>query len=195
MPVAAHSKKRFLVAAVAWFAAISSALAQEPEFEVSAPPPGYSWVFIPGTSTALLRPDGWFLKTEVANDTIASFITRENLEERGEFETGLTFNFVRGISKKSRTSAIRYALSFINEAATTKEVLLEPWGNELAPGLLGAGIRYREVKGDAAVIVQNYLIADDAGDSVRFFIFESPASDWDAAWKFGETMMKGQIAQ
>jgi len=187
-----HCKKRFLVAAVAWFAAISSAQAQEPEFEVSAPPPGYSWVFMPGPSTALLRPDGWFLKTEVANDTITSFITRENLEERGEFEIGLTFNFVRGIS---RTSAIKYAVAFVNEAATTKQVLLEPWGNELAPGLLGVGIRYQEMTGDTTVIIQNYLIADDAGDSVRFFIFQSPASDWDAAWKFGETMMKGQIAQ
>jgi len=193
--VAEHRKKRFLVAAVAWFAAISSAQAQEPEFEVSAPPPGYSWVFIPGTATALLRPDGWFLKTETVNDTIASFITREDVQDGGEFETGLTFNFVRGISKKNRTSAIRYALKFINEAATKKEVLLEPWGNELAPGLLGAGIRYREAKGDSAVIVQHYLIADDAGDSVRFFVFESPESDWDAMWKFGETMMKGQIAQ
>jgi len=86
-------------------------------------------------------------------------------------------------------------VAFVNEAATTKEVLLEPWGNELAPGLLGVGIRYQERTGDTAVIIQNYLIADDAGDSVRFFIFESPASDWDAAWKFGETMMKGQIAQ
>ncbi|HWN38581.1 MAG TPA: hypothetical protein VNP02_08800, partial [Gammaproteobacteria bacterium] len=107
--------KRFLVVALAWLAAIAPAQAQEPEFQVSAPPPGYSWVFIPGTSTALLRPDGWFLKTEAANDAIASFITRENLQERGEFETGLAFNFVRGISKKSRTSAIKYAVAFINE--------------------------------------------------------------------------------
>ena len=187
--------KRDLVVALAWLAAIASARAQEPDFQVSAPPPGYSWVFIPGTSTALLRPDGWFLKTETANDTIASFITRENLQERGEFETGLTFNFVRGISKNSRTSAIKYAVAFVKEAATTKQVLLEPWGNELAPGLLGVGIRYRETTGDTAVIIQNYLIADDAGDSVRLFIFESPASEWDAMWKFGETMMKGQIAQ
>lgn len=186
---------RYLVVAVAWLAAISSTRAQEPEFQVSAPPTGYSWVFIPGTSTALLRPDSWFLKTEVANDTIAGFITLENLQERGEFKTGLTFNFVRGISRKSGTSAIRYALAFINEAAKTKEVLLEPWGNELAPDLLGVGIRYREVTGDTAVIIQNYLIADDAGDNVRFFIFESPESEWDAMWKFGETMMKGQIAQ
>jgi hypothetical protein len=193
--VAVDSKKRFVVGAVAWLAAISLVHAQEPEFEVSAAPPGYSWVFIPGTSTALLRPDGWFLKTEAANDTIASFITRENLQERGEFETGLAFNFVRGISKKSRTSAIKYAVAFINEAATTKQVLLEPWGNDLAPGLLGVGIRYREMTGDTALIIQNYLIADDAGDSIRSFIFKSPESDWDAMWKFGETMMKGQIAQ
>jgi hypothetical protein len=186
---------RFLVAAVAWLAAIASAPAQQPQFQVSAPPPGFSWVFIPGTDTALLRPDGWFLKTEAADDTIASFITREHLEESGEFQTGLTFNFVRGISKKNRTSAIKYAVALVNEAANTKEVLLNPWGNELAPGLLGVGIRYRELKGDTAVVIQNYLIADDAGDSVRSFIFESPASDWDAMWKLGETMMKGQIAQ
>lgn len=152
-------------------------------------------MFIPGASTALLRPDGWFVKTEDANDTITSFITRENLEERGEFQTGLTFNFVRGISKKSRTSPIKYAVALINEAATTKEVLLEPWGNELAPDLLGFGIRYKEVTGDTAVIIQNYLIADDARDTVRFFVFQGPASDWDAMWKFGETMMKGQLAQ
>jgi len=192
--VAAYCKKHLFLAAVAWLA-IASAQAQGPEFEVSAPPPGYSWAFIPGTSTALLRPDGWFLTTTATNDTIATFITLENWEEHGESTPGLTFNFVRGISKKSRTSAIKYAVAFVNEAATTKEVLLEPWGNELAPGLLGVGIRYQEMTGDTAVIIQNYLIADDAGDSVRFFIFESPASDWDAAWKFGETMMKGQIAQ
>ena len=187
--------KRYLVVALACFAASSSTRAQQPEFEVSAPPPGYSWVFIPGASTALLRPDGWFVKTDVANDTIAGFITLENLQERGEFETGLTFSFVRGISKKSRTSAIKYAVAFIHEAATTKEVLLEPWGNELAPDLLGVGLRYREGTGDTAVIVQNYLIADDAGDTVRFFVFKSPEANWDAMWKFGETMMKGQIAQ
>src|SRR5512139_2909418 len=97
--------KRYLVVAAACLAAIASARAQEPEFQVSDPPPGYSWVLIPGTSTALLRPEGWFLKTEAANDTIATFITRENLQERAEFETGLTFNFVRGISKNGRTSA------------------------------------------------------------------------------------------
>ena len=187
--------KRFLLVALAWLAAIESAQAQEPEFQVSNPPAGYSWVVIPGASTALLRPDGWFLKTEAADDTISSFITRENLQESGEFATGLTFNFVRGISKKSRTSAIKYAVAFVNEAAKTKEVLLEPWGNELAPELLGVGVRYRELKGDTAVVIQNYLIADDADDSVRSFIFESPASDWDAMWKIGETMMKGQIVQ
>jgi hypothetical protein len=187
--------KRFLVAAVAWFAVSSSTRAQEPEFQVSDPPPGYSWEVIRGTSTALLRPDGWFLKTEPANDNIASFITREKLQDSGELATGLTFNFVRGISKTSKTTAIKYAVAFINDAATTNEVLLEPWGNELAPGLLGVGIRYRAMAGDTPVIIQHYLIADDVGDSVRFFMFKSPASDWDAMWKFGETMMKGQIAQ
>jgi hypothetical protein len=193
--VAAFNKKAYFVVAAAWLAATSSAGAQEPEFQVRAPPPGFSWVFTPGTATALLRPDGWFLKTDTADDTIASFITRENLQERGEFVTGLTFNFVRGISKKNKTSAIKYAVAFVNTAGRTKDVLLEPWGNELAPGLLGVGIRYRELRGDTAVVIQNYLIADDAGDSVRFFIFESPESDWDAMWKLGETMMKGQIAQ
>ena len=152
-------------------------------------------MFIPGASTALLRPDGWFVKTVVANDTIAGFITLEDLEGRGEFETGLSFNFVRRVSKTSGTSAIKYAVAFVHEAATTKDVLLEPWGNELAPDLLGVGIRYREVTGDTAVIIQNYLIADDARDSVRFFVFRSPEATWDSMWTFGETMMKGQIAQ
>lgn len=170
-------------------------LARAQEFSVSNPPPGYAWVFIPNTSTAVLRPEDWFVTARTNNGTIACFITHENLQVTGQFQTGLTFNFVPKVSQTAGLSAIRYAAAFIQEAQQTKEVLLEPWVNESAPGLFGMGIRYRQETEDSPVIVHNFLIADDLEDSIRLFIFESPETNWDAAWKVGEVLMRVEISR
>jgi hypothetical protein len=187
---------RSLLCAAAWLIAFAPAPAPaQPQPQESLPdtPPGFTWVAVPGAATTLLRPDGWFVKTEDKNGTISSFITLENIDEAGRYQTGLSFNFIRDISKKAGQSARMYAIAFVQEAQRTKDVIKEPWGNQLDTGLLGVGIRFREPVDGVPLLLHMYLIADDQADSIRLFIFESPEQGWDEAWKIGEVMMKGQI--
>ena len=39
-------------------------------------------------------------------------------------------------------------------------------------------------------IIHYFLIADDAGDRLFLFSFESPEEDWKTSWKTGETMLQ-----
>jgi hypothetical protein len=166
------------------------AAARSPAISVPSPsPPGYSWVFVPGTLAALPRPDGWYVTIEEDGGTIACFITLENLQEAGRFETGLSLNFVRGVSASTGASASTYAASVIANLSDTYASLIEPTRGQIAPGLIGYGIRYRAVVNDEAVIVHSQLLADDTRDTVRFIVFESPEATWDAMWTFGEIMV------
>src|SRR5262245_43057032 len=112
--------RRSLLQAAAWLLAFAPAIAQEPPPDA---PAGFTWVAVPGALTTLLRPDGWFGKTEEKNGTISSFITLENIDEVGRYQTGLSFNFIRDISKKTGKSARTYAIAFVQEAQRTKAVV------------------------------------------------------------------------
>lgn len=56
--------------------------------DVPPPPPGFTWQEIPELKAAFLKPNGWFLKREEQKGTLAYFITKENIDKNGEFQTG-----------------------------------------------------------------------------------------------------------
>jgi hypothetical protein len=64
----------------------------ESTMELPPPAPGFTWQEIPELKAAFLRPNGWFFKREESKGTLAYFITKENIEVSGEFQTGLTIN-------------------------------------------------------------------------------------------------------
>jgi hypothetical protein len=175
--------------------AFSPSEAQESQVAVPDPPAGYSWVFVPGTSTAVLRPDGWFVTIEEEDGTIACFISQENWQEKGKFGTGFSFNFIKGVSVRTGSSARRYAESLIRGLASTYEVLIEPTGSELATDLILIGMRYRVDAEEWPVTVYSQVIADNFGDSIRVMVFESPENAWDEMWAIGQVMMKAQVGR
>ena len=60
--------------------------------DVPPPPPGFTWQEIPELKAAFLKPSGWFFKREEQKGTLAYFITKENIDKNGQFQTGLTVN-------------------------------------------------------------------------------------------------------
>lgn len=60
--------------------------------DVPPPPPGFTWQEIPELKAAFLKPNGWFFNREEQKGTLAYFITKENIETNGQFQTGLTVN-------------------------------------------------------------------------------------------------------
>jgi hypothetical protein len=166
--------------------------ARAPEFAVPDPPSGFSWLFVPGTSTALLRPDGWYSTVEENDDAIAAFISLEDWQAEGKFETGLSFNFVQNVSRKTGKTAREYAETMLG-VPSPSDVLIKPQGSMLGPGLGFVGLRFRAVFDDTPVIVHRQIIADDVRDSIRLLVFESPEDLWDEMWEVGQLMLQAEI--
>lgn len=138
----------------------------------------------PGESN-FLQPKDWFLKKEHRSGTYAFFITKEDIDKEGGFETGLTVNVLKGISDKTESSASQYAHGFISIAAKKEEnkVLLKPWFVEVGP-FKGYGVRVR----DKVKVLHYFLIANDKNDTLFLTIFEAKPEEWDEAWKYGEVI-------
>jgi hypothetical protein len=153
-------------------------------------PAGYSWqAFKPG-KIAVLKPDGWFVKAESRNGTEGLFISQEPIGPGGEFQTGLSVNFVSGIRARANVTATDYARSFLATAAE-KHTVLTSFGKPLAEGIAGLGLRVR-VAEEPPYIIHYFLIADDNADSLHLLFFEAPEASWESAWKHGQLMLKGR---
>ena len=62
------------------------------------PPPapsGFAWKPIESVKAAFLMPEGWHFKEESSANTTAFFISEENIDTSGAFQTGLTVNVIR----------------------------------------------------------------------------------------------------
>jgi hypothetical protein len=146
--------------------------------DLPVPPAGFTWQQIPELKAALLKPDGWFFKQEEKNGTIAYFITKESIEQGGDFSTGLTVNVFRGLKE----SAVGHGETLIEQIAS--QMHGEKWARTVGP--------FQEFGCDAkdSESVLRYLaIANPKTNTLYLFIFESPVPDWDAAWKLGKQIM------
>lgn len=150
-------------------------------------PPGFSWYEAPNAEAVVLKPDGWFIKTESKNGTGALFISREDISTSGEFQTGLSLNLVHGVQSKSGLPSSKYAIGFLSKILEGNEELMS-FANPDNNGMMSLGLRLRNKKLDK--VIHFYLIANDIRDTLHIFMFESPAQEWDSAWKIGEPMFR-----
>src|SRR5580693_4315591 len=95
--------------------------------DVPPPPPGFTWQEIPELKAAFLRPEGWFFKREEGKGTLAYFITKESIENGGEFQTGLTVNVFR----HKKDNAVDTAKLYIDRVAAKYHA--EKWSKEVGP--------------------------------------------------------------
>lgn len=51
--------------------------------ELPPAPTGFTWQEIPELKAAFSKPDGWFFRQEKQKDTLAYFITKENIDTNG----------------------------------------------------------------------------------------------------------------
>jgi len=77
-----------LASVVAFFAQTLNAI------DLPKAPSGFTWQEVPELKAAFLKPDGWFFKRENNKDTLAYFITQEDLTKNSEFSTWLTLNVI-----------------------------------------------------------------------------------------------------
>jgi len=145
-------------------------------------PPGFTWQEIPRLKAAFLRPNGWFFKREERKDTLAYFITKENIEKNGQFQTGLTINVFR----LEKDSAVERGKSLIDQLAADKHG--EKWARDAGP-FKEFGCLAKDTDASGTTEIYTLAIANPRTNTLYLFIFESPESSWDAAWKIGKQIM------
>ena len=146
-------------------------------------PPGYAWQEIPEIKAAFLKPTGWHFKRESKKGTLAYFITKEDIDKVGRFDTGLTINVIREMKGRS---AVEYAKSFVDRL--TRDKRGEQWTRTSAP-LVQFGCRYKASDARGTAKILTLMVANQKTNTLYLFIFESPESDLDSASQTGEKIM------
>ncbi len=155
-------------------------------------PAGFEWYTFEEGDTACPHPREWFVKTELHGDTSAMFFSKENIDEVGEFKTGLTLNIVRRIKAKTGQAASEYARA-IRDTLVTQFPGAEPVENSAQHGLPGISVTYVDSRRTPTIVVYNFFLADDENDVLRFFILESPLTEWAQTWALGKSMLTCRI--
>jgi hypothetical protein len=150
--------------------------------ELPPPPPGFIWQEIPELKAAFLRPANWFFKREEEKGTLAYFITKENIENNGQFQTGRAINVFR----LKKESAVERGRRIIDQLAAAKHG--EKWTKEVGP-LKEFGCLTRDTDSTGTSASQTLAAANPKTNTLYLFIFESPESDWDASWKIDKQIL------
>lgn len=150
--------------------------------DVPPPPPGFTWQEIPELKAAILKPKGWFCKREEQKGTLAYFLTKEDIDKTGEFQTGLTVN----VFHLKKDPAIDRGKYMIDQLANSKHG--EKWARDVGP-FREFGCLARDTDSSGTTVMQTLAVANPKTNTLYLFVFESPESEWDAAWKTGKQIL------
>jgi hypothetical protein len=151
--------------------------------DVPTPPAGFSWQQIPEMKAAFLKPDGWFFKHETTKGTEAYFLTKEDISKGGEFATGLTVNVFR----LHQDSAVDHGRELIEKMAAQHHE--KSWSRTVGPFQEFGISPMKDTDATGTIVMTALTIANPKTNALYFFIFESPESSWESAWKLGKPIM------
>ena len=153
-------------------------------------PTGFSWQECGHMQASFLKPAGWYFHEDIKKDTVACFITKEEIVgQTGEFQTGLSVNAVKQIPQKTGMQPTVYAKQFI---ANAKQYTLLGPQNEIEVGpLKGYGQTVEsQSRGYGAITQYILVLGNDQTGTVYIMWYESPKTTWDTDWKIGFVMME-----
>jgi hypothetical protein len=147
-------------------------------------PVGFEWRHLAEINGFVLVPQGWFIKREINLHAFAYFVSRENIDAAGSFQTGLSVNVQAPPSKDADSEA--YAKSVV--AAMTKRAewqVLRPAWDTLVGRFHHYGFVVRMPSKDGPLVVEQRLIVNTATKTIYNVVSESPESDWKSASDIG----------
>ncbi len=172
-------------------ATVLGLLSKEPgprAFRQSLPagPDGVAWRELREINAAVLVPDGWRVRRVTDRRRIAAvayFVTVENIDARGSFETGMSLNVLVARSRSEDVEAV--AKATITGGACAQYQLLKPlW--EVTDGVFHRYGCVTRVPGKTGpIVVDHRFILNTRTKTMYIVDFESPESRWDEAWAEG----------
>ena len=151
------------------------------------PPAGFAWKQLTEIKAAFLMPDGWHFKRGEQKGTLGYFITVEDIDKTGRFDTGLTLNVKLHLTGRD---AVEYAKQFVAKMGERNE-LVRSWETEL--GLLhGYGCLTRSPANDdgPSIMMHTLAIGNSRTNTLYILWFESLEPEWTKAWETGQKMLE-----
>lgn len=150
--------------------------------ELPKVPTGFTWQEIPELKAAFLKPERWFFKQESSKGTNAYFITKEDINKTGQFNTGLTVNVFR----LKHESAVERGKSLIEGMATQHNVKTS---SRVFGPFQEFSCELRDTDANGTILMYALTVANPKTNTLYLFVFESPESSWDAEWKLGKQIL------
>jgi hypothetical protein len=149
-----------------------------------APPEGFSWQKLDEIKAAALLPKGWYFKKEEKKGTLAYFITQEDIDKVGKYETGLTIQVFRQPQPNTAEEMARALIGGYNQ----KKELLKAW--KTSAGIMsGWGYQARTQSANGAVtMVHGVILSNPNTKTFYLMVFESSEARWESALKIGEKL-------
>jgi hypothetical protein len=165
--------------------------------QLPPPPDGFDWLLY--KNCAVLRPDGWHQNTrpdDPAKKLTGAFaLSPETFSEKKPFEHGFTVQIHHDVRARFGAPPSESVAGFLQPLAArlAKTDLLLYKEN---PTPIGATriLRYRDAPpGLTPLVIHRYYIADDTGDTLYAFTYESPEAQWEEHWKKFGTPLLGKV--
>lgn len=155
-------------------------------------PKGYTWQECTPMKAAFLKPQGWFFKEQGKDGMEACFISKEEIAgPKGEFETGLSVNAIKNVSKRTGMSPTTFVENFFS---IDKQAGIKHRGKliDLSMGLFkGYGqLIESQQPGEGSITQYTVVLGNDTTGSVYIIWFESPSAIWGENWNIGKPIME-----
>lgn len=160
-----------------------------PALELPASPEGFSWRKLKEIKGAVLMPNGWHFKQMGGRPTLAYFVSLENIDKEGRYETGFTIQAMRPPQPQSGEELAKAMIA----GAESKKQLVRSW--KQTKGVFDSyGLEFKDLKSNNEMTISHVLIIRNTRTRTFYFcLFESVESKWKEAWKIGEQIVQTLI--
>ena len=151
-------------------------------------PAGFAWRLLAEINAAVLVPDGWFFKRTVSSRaiaTIAYFVSRENIDANGAFETGLSLNVL--LRPKDAEGYAKGTIAKIAGMETAR--VLKPAWEVSNGGFVQYGCVIRTEQKTGPLVTEYRVIVNRTTKTTYVVSFESPERAWDEAGPKGAKLL------
>jgi hypothetical protein len=175
--------------------AVRDATALESFLDHLPPPPdGFQWLKMVEIKAAILAPKGWHVKHQDLGDKKIWAVSKENVDEQGHFQTGLTFISFQNVATQpqGRVLPSQFAKAMADE--TQSRYKLERREHGPKGPFWGCLFQYVEDSPETEPVrIFNSLMANDRTGTLFQIIFEAPVAAWDAEWAAGDVIIKNLV--
>jgi len=150
------------------------------------PPEGFAWRELPEINAAVLIPDNWSFKREVGRgkSAMAYFVSVENIEAKGSFQTGLSLNVL--VDRSPSVNAEAYAKTLIAQVGGQKGVqVLRPPAERTDGAFHNYDCLVRIQGTTGPLVAEHRAIVNVKTKTTYVLTFESPEPGWKNAWVKG----------